>query len=306
MFDRVPITDRCLGKWRGILSGLGVESRYLTGKHGPCFMCVGKDRFRWSNHKDAGGYFCAKCGAGSGVDFVMNYFSLDFKAALQRIETVIGTAREDWKPTVSQEKQREAMRTVWNMGQAIKPSDPVGQYLTNRNISLEHYPKALRYIPSLRHQEGFSPAMVAQVIGTDGKAANVHRTWLTEDGHKAAITPCRKMMPGEIPSGSAIRLFPEAEVMGIAEGIETALRCHNRFDVPTWSTISAGGMVKFRPPAIVRELWIFGDSDLSWVGQAAAFSAARDILTWCQKDDRKISIRVEIPQKIGTDWADDV
>ena len=43
-----PIKERARGRWQGILPAIGVSSQYLTGKHGPCPMCGGKDRFRWT------------------------------------------------------------------------------------------------------------------------------------------------------------------------------------------------------------------------------------------------------------------
>lgn len=92
----------------------------------------------------------------------------------------------------------------------------------------------------------------------------------------------------------AIRLFPVASTLGIAEGIETALSCKQLYGVNTWSVINAGFMEKFRVPAGVQHLVIFADMDIhTATGQAAAFVCARSNLN-AKNDLKRISIR----------WAD--
>ena len=41
--------DAAQGRWREILSALGIDESYLRTKPGPCPICGGKDRFRWDN-----------------------------------------------------------------------------------------------------------------------------------------------------------------------------------------------------------------------------------------------------------------
>src|SRR5690348_13963485 len=60
---RIPTVDRARGRWREILPCLGVETRYLTNKHGPCPLCGGKDRFRFDDKNGDGTYYCNQCGA---------------------------------------------------------------------------------------------------------------------------------------------------------------------------------------------------------------------------------------------------
>ena len=300
----VPLSERCHGRWYGILTALSIEPKILNRRNQPCPMCKGKDRFRWTNHNDNGGYFCSQCGHGDGVKFVMEFFGVDFKGAAERIEGVIGSTEYDRHPKRDDEALKAAMKAVWTSGQRVTATDPVGLYLRNRGLDLTTFPTALRHVPSLRHEDGVGPAMIAQIVAPDGTAANVHRTWLTDEGHKAAFTPCRKVMAGSIPEGSAIRLGVAGPVLGIAEGIETAMAASQRFNVPVWAVISAGGMQKFRPPAGVERLVIFGDHDRSFVGQAAAFGAARDITNQALRDGRTIEVQVKIPPTTGTDWAD--
>ena len=60
------------GRWQGILAELGL-SDYLSGKHGPCPICGGKDRFRWDNKGGNGTYFCNQCGAGDGFKLLQEF-----------------------------------------------------------------------------------------------------------------------------------------------------------------------------------------------------------------------------------------
>ncbi|MEI8396293.1 MAG: toprim domain-containing protein [Rhodospirillaceae bacterium] len=300
-----PLHERAHGRWFGILSHLGIAQSFLTKKNGPCPFCGGVDRWRWTDFGGHGSWICNNCGHGTGIDLVKLIFGKEFKEAAEIIESVIGKAEPEQRKERSEEELRAAMRSVWQAGNAVILTCPVGRYLINRCPGLTEYPKALRSAPGLRHGDRSFPAMIAQVVGPDGVAVNVHRTWLTADGRKAPVDPVRKLMPGALPGGSAVRLGrPVQGRLGVAEGLETALAASVLHGVPVWSVISAGNMQGFRPPAEVTELFIFGDNDVSMVGQAAAYSTARDIVRDCQRNNREITVKVLIPEKAGTDWAD--
>lgn len=299
------LSDRCHGRWFGILTSLGIDARILNKKNQPCPICKkGRDRFRWTNHNDDGGYFCSACGHGDGIAFVEVMLGLDFKGAAERVEVIVGRVDLDTAPKRSEGSHLAAMRAVWGLGRNVTHDDPAGLYLASRGLLVDQYPKCLRFVPSLRHEVGSAPAMIAQVLSPEGRAVNIQRQWLTPDGQKAPFEGNRRIMAGTVPDGSAVRLAPVDRVMGIAEGIVTSFGARQRFDVPVWSVLSEGGMQKFRPPAGIDELIIFADNDLNFVGQAAALVAARDIGRWAEREERQINIRVEIPPKLGTDWAD--
>ena len=107
-------------------------------------------------------------------------------------------------------------------------------------------------------------------------------------------------MQGSIPDGSAIRLFPYQDTLGIAEGIETAISAYAIFGIPTWAAISAAMLVKWTPPHIVRKVYVFGDNDDSFTGQLAAYR-----LGWALKNNKPLDVvRVIIPDIRGADWND--
>ena len=62
MQPRENIHDIARGKWASLLPAMGVPETILNGKHQPCPMCGGKDRFRYTDHGGTGAYICNQCG----------------------------------------------------------------------------------------------------------------------------------------------------------------------------------------------------------------------------------------------------
>jgi putative DNA primase/helicase len=155
----------------------------------------------------------------------------------------------------------------------------------------------LRYHPSLKHSiGGVHPAMLALCRPNTGKAAGIHRTFLTPDGRKASVDPVR-MMLGEC---APIHLGQTTDRLGVAEGIETAISAGKRFGCPVWSVISANGMKAWIPPKGIRSVVVCGDADRNFTGQAAAYSLARRLSL------EGLEVEVQIPESLGTDWNDHV
>ena len=105
-------------------------------------------------------------------------------------------------------------------------------------------------------------------------------------------------MPATVPAGSAIRLGEAGEVLGVAEGIETALCAMSRFEIPVWSCISSSIMSKWEPPTGVEEVVIFADNDRKFGGQAAAYNLAHRLSV------KGLRVSVKVPKLVGSDWAD--
>ena len=127
MLNRLPLKDRAQGRWSGILPVLGIGKSFLTGKHGPCPLCGGTDRWRWDNLEGRGTWICSKCGAGDGISLVMQRNGWDFREAARQIETVLGSALEDPpRRERSDRDKREAMNNLWRLSKAVDANDPVG------------------------------------------------------------------------------------------------------------------------------------------------------------------------------------
>lgn len=299
--DRIDVTDAVRGKWKGILGTFGLADNFLRDKHGPCPLCGGKDRYRWDNKDGKGTYYCAQCGAGSGWDLLMALKGWDFATAAREVRGVLGIVpAEKPKPEMSEEQLRQMRRELYMASRPVEPGDVVDRYLTARGIGEAVYPKALRTCDRCRFdRDVYHPAMLAVVSDADGQAVQLHRTYLG-DGRKLDVPEPRKLTPGKVPPGSAIRLSDPSPILGIAEGIETALAASHRFQVPVWVAISAGLLEKWEPPPGTEEVLIFGDADNSYTGQRAAYMLAHRLRT---RPD-PLPVTVHLPDQLGKDWAD--
>ena len=305
-FERIQ--DRAQGRWRSLLPLIGVDIRFLNGKHGPCPICnKGKDRFRFDDRGGNGTWICSHCGAGSGVDLVMKIKGVDFSGAKREIERHIGESqiivpKLNKSEAEREERARDQMAALWARGQRLDGSDIASRYLIKRGIELDEWPASLRWIGDLdywKEKERFQfPAMMAKFVAADNSRAIMHKTYLSEPGEKAKVDDAKKLSPGKVPAGGAVRLFPFDDTLGIAEGIETALSAFILFKIPTWACLTAGAMVKWVPPKAAKTIYIFGDLDKKFAGQHAAYSLAYRLA------NEGLDIEVRFPDKTGDDWND--
>jgi putative DNA primase/helicase len=287
------VQQLAVGRWYGILSALGVSTNFLRNKHGPCPVCGGRDRFRWDNKDGKGTFYCSQCGAGDGFELLKRLKGWDFKQAAAEVESVVGAVKpEQPRRVLSHDEQRAAMRKRWKECRVVAAGDPVAKYL-KRRVGVDDVPAILRSAPD-------RPAMVALMQAPDGRASMVHTTFLTEDGNKAPMDNCRLMMPGTIAEGSAVRLAPHDDVLGIAEGIETALSATVLTGIPCWSALNEVLLQKWVAPPEVSRVVVFGDCDANYVGQSAAYMLARKL----SRQKNPPSVEVRIPATIGHDWND--
>jgi putative DNA primase/helicase len=293
------------GHWRNILSGFGVGSEYLSGKHTGCPICKdGKDRFRFDDKDGAGTWICSVCGAGDGYALLMALMGWDFATAAKEVRSAIGAdwEREKAKPERDEAKVREDMNLLWKRSTKVVRGDPVDVYLRGRGIEIEPGHPEFRFAERCAYfQDGKStdyPAMIAMVRGSDGKAATLHRTYLDGRGNKADVDAPRRVMPVSIPPGSAVRLAQSAPEMGISTGIETAWSAALMYRMPVWAALNDNLMEKWRLPERVQRVHIFGDNDLSFSGQAATFALAKRIA------GKRVDVVPHIPDGAGQDWND--
>jgi putative DNA primase/helicase len=291
--------DKARGKWRGILVSIGVDQKFLTGKHGPCPFCEGRDRFRWDNSNGSGSFYCAQCGAGDGLEFVKRAKGCDFKTAALKVDEIVSGVKAEPIKQRDTSNDRGRLRELWGASKPIIEGDLAWSYLSGRGALPRVMPTALRFASFCRAPDGSSyPAMIALVSTPDGAAGTIHRTFLSAKG-KADLDNPRALMPGEFPAGGAVRLYDVAPHIGIAEGIETAIKAAKRFRLPVWAAVTARGLTDWKPPHGVERVTVFGDCDHNFTGQAAAYTLANRLVI-----RNKIETDVKIPDTLGTDWAD--
>ena len=304
MGDRLNVRDLAQGRWRSILAVLGVDERALSGKHSPCPMCGGRDRFRFDDKEGRGTYFCSGCGAGDGLQLAMGITGLSFRDVAREIERVAGTVRPSAaRSERSDEDKLAALRRAYRESKPIEREDEACLYLAGRGLRLYDLPESVRLHPSMAYWDGGAvlgkfATMLATVTDAAGRAVSLHRTYL-QDAQKAPVPEPKKQMEGLPIAGAAIRLTPVSRTLGVAEGIETALAASELFEVPVWSCVSTTGIESFEPPEGAEHIVIFADNDENFAGQAAAYRAAHRLAL------KGIEVEVCIPPTVG-DWLDEL
>lgn len=299
------VRELALGRWPSILQAIGIDAGALSGRHCPCPMCGGMDRFRFDDKEGRGTYYCAQCGPGDGMQLVMRYTGLSFREAALKVELLIPRVVVPAVPRggLSDDQKRGLLRRVYAESRPIQYGDEVFRYLRARGLRLDEIPDALRLHPALPYRDGDSVgrhlAMVALVSGPAGGGVSLHRTYLA-DGKKAPISNPKRLMSGVAPiAGAAIRLAPISTTIGIAEGIESALAAHELLGTPVWSGMSAHGLASFEPPHGVRKVLFFADNDPNFVGQRAAYEGAERLAF------QGYDVEVHVPTTPG-DWLDEL
>ena len=225
-----------------------------------------------------------------------------------------GTSRGDGpvvRPAATpDEKHRRRLQRTWDLAYPLAPRDPVMQYLRERGLLLpaNQIPPALRYHPRLQYfpddateARSVHPGMVARIDDAQGRPINVHRTFLTPSGQKAAVATVRKLMSPLVEGGtkgSAIRLYRPGDTLCLTEGIETALAVHLSTGLPVWAAICASLLQEVQLPLSVRCVAICADHDHNQVGLQAAQALAQRL----RQEGRRVAIL--LPDTVGTDWLD--
>lgn len=306
------------GKWIELFIEAGIDAKHLRKQNVPCPMCGGTDRFSISrNPRYEGSWLCRGCGRGDGISLIQKYRRCTFSETLSWLEARLGI---QWRSEAdsklksrSRRKDENKLDELLDRAAPINPEGPAWKYLLSRGISPATLSKARNLFevddePYWDTKEEFAdgtsakrfPAMIAAVINAHGETVALHRTYLNEDGKKADVPSPRKIVGSFSGESPAIELFEFDEVLGAAEGIETALSAAELFSIPVWSLVSAGQLTKFRIPAGLKRFVVFADNDENFTGQAAAYELARSVKT----NSPACIVEVIIPKEAGSDWND--
>lgn len=214
-----------------------------------------------------------------------------------------------------QAKRRARLAQVW-VKETTSDRDRIAAYVEYRGLPrgvldqvhldvVRFHPALPYYDPEGQHRGDF-PAMMAKVTDLEGTGVTLHRTYLSSDGpgklDLGDDLPAKKLMTAAsdgATNGASIKLCPVASVLGIAEGIETALAVIAATGQHVWSAVSAGGMKAIIIPDEVRSVHIWTDHDRSGCGHKAAEELAARLFS----EGR--SAYVHLPPNVGTDWLDE-
>jgi putative DNA primase/helicase len=302
--------------WPHVLAQLGIPEKALRNKHGPCPACGGKDRFRFDNKRGQGNYICGQCGAGDGFKLLEHVYGWTFAEARKRVIEAGGLAE------VTRSRSPVPALRVQATEAIAEPSARV-QRLRRERCAIENCEDAVNYLArrelwplpagcTLRAHAtaeywnegkriGRYSAIVADVVDLAGELVTAHVTYLQGGKKLAGYEPRKLLSPLTGRVGCAVRLMPATDVLGIAEGIETALSAAVIDGVPVWAALNTSLLAKFDPPVSVDRLVIYADRD-----EPGLLAAIR--LQEHMQDRIKAGLTVEVraPRAPAKDWNNEL
>lgn len=197
-------------------------------------------------------------------------------------------------------RRQRALR-LWDEARPITCT-PAETYLRRRRIAV--LPPALRFHPRTPLGQGdavdFRPAMIAALhdggLHDAGRFVAIQRTFFDrDDARRARDLSDPRMMLGR-PDHAAVMLATATSVLGLAEGIETALSAMILFGLPVWATLGSERLHQIAIPGRVTRLILFPDNDI-----AGEIGVANAMETYTMAGRR---IDVEFPPNGFKDWND--
>ena len=199
-----------------------------------------------------------KCFAGCDTQDVLRALGRVDRRALAR-----GEGGADVGLAAREAYLRERARDIWDSSVPILGS--VAQdYLAARGINAPS--PALRFhrrTPLGRQRNlTFRPALIAALHQGEDLVA-VQRLFLDpETATKARDLRDPSRLLGR-PLGGAVMLSPAGDVLGLAEGVETALSAKELLGIPVWATLGSERLPHIMVPDRVRHLVLLPDNDRS-------------------------------------------
>ncbi|UTA22511.1 TOPRIM and DUF927 domain-containing protein [Enterobacter hormaechei] len=278
------VKRQAAGSWESLLPQCGVTVP-PKGRHGPCAICGGSDRFHYIDDHGGGEWHCRQCDEpnhGDGLDLIARSQGITITAAAQKVSSVLGVDARTPEPKPAREKPQTdiagkvaALTTKASIGQSV--------YLTSKGLQCP-FPMLSDGSLLLVLKNGAGATTGAQVIKPDGS---------------------KRLVAGTVKKGSfgVVNSVELAETVIIAEGLATALSVQQfRPDATIIAAIDAGNLLPVAQVMRQRypnaQIIIAADNDIKPgepnTGKGAAEKAAK-----------AVSGRVALPQsEEKADWND--
>lgn len=285
--DLAPQLGRYSATW--VASGQDRKALERIGRHVSCPVHGGKDGFRlFRDVAESGGGICNTCGPkADGFELLRWLNGWTFREALEAVAANLRleTRKINSVPSVANARiantqkwadgsLRNTLRKTWRDCMTIShPGAEVARrYLRNRGLSAKQLIRVntVRFHPELGYWDedgkfiASFPAIVCLVSDVDGRPVTLQRIYLAPDGEKAPVASPKKMMPvpeGRAVVGGCVRLGPTGHVLGVAEGIETALAVNRATGMTVWAALSASLLERWEPPVSVDTVYVWADLD---------------------------------------------
>lgn len=232
---------------------------------------------------------CFGCAwTGDVLDFVQQAYGVKLLGAIEMLDG--GALREleqQRAPAKPKADMRPVAQRIVNESVAIEGT-PAEVYLRSRGITMP-LPHTLRFArlspPKIEgngvlaaNGPGLLPTLIAIVTDPAGALVGLQRTYLTEDGRKAATKatdtdrkPKVKYSLGNVIGGS-IQLGPPAASMIVTEGLEDGLTLAQALGRSVWVAAGTSMMPQMAFGDVTKAIVIGADGDVA--GKVAADKAA--------------------------------
>jgi hypothetical protein len=241
-------------------AGAAIVHRLKGSWHGTAGMCLcpcHDDRIPSLSVRVGERSLLLKCFAGCNT--------IDILRALRSRRFDVPTARPGARGTAHHDASGAIgtrVRDIWGGSSPIL-GGPADRYLRDRGLAAR--PADLRYNARTPLGRGrlvtFRPAIIAAVREA-GRLVAIQRLFLGPEGTGLATTTLEKakLTLGR-PRGGAVQLAPEGPILGIAEGVETAMAATFLLGIPVWAALGSERLHQIRVPGIVRRLVLLPDND---------------------------------------------
>lgn len=269
-----------------------ITGRQVTGAtNKPCPVCGGNDRFTFDDNQGMGNSYCRQCGNGgmarTGLKLIQDILEIDFNETCNLVGEYLNLTPEEFnkkhtkkakplanynveKQELDPNKKALAEKTIkdiesnlWDISNTLAQ-----EYLKHRRGLNVDYPIANLYFSDIHHydttykKESTKPALLARLTSYDGGLEAYQRIYLKPNGEKLERKQTLRLTNNTmLDSAASVKLFPKAKVMGIAEGVETALAAHELTKLPVDAAINAKRLENWKPPEICKVVYIFSDLD---------------------------------------------
>ncbi|WP_267386174.1 CHC2 zinc finger domain-containing protein [Sphingomonas sp. GC_Shp_3] len=232
---------------------------------------------------------CFGCGwSGDVLDFVQQAYGVKLREAIGILDGgALAELEQQRAPAKPKTDMRPIAQRIVNGSAAIEGT-PAEAYLRSRGITMP-LPHTLRFArlapPKIEgngllaaNGPGLLPALIAIVTNPAGALLGLQRTYLTQDGRKAATTPTDtdrkpkvKYSLGNVVGGS-IQLGPPAASMLVTEGLEDGLTLAQALGRSVWVAAGTSMMPQMTFGDVTKAIVIGADGDAA--GKVAADKAA--------------------------------
>ena len=278
------VKRRAAGSWESLLPQCGVTVP-PKGRHGPCAICGGSDRFHYIDDHGGGEWHCRQCDEpnhGDGLDLIARSQGITITAAAQKVSSVLGVDARTPEPKPAREKpQTDIAGKVAAL--VAKASPGQSAYLASKGLQCP-FPMLSDGSLLLVLKNGAGATTGAQVIKPDGS---------------------KRLVAGTVKKGSfcVVNSGETPETVIIAEGLATALSVQQfRPDATIITAIDAGNLLSVAQVMRQRypdaQIIIAADNDIKPGEPNTGKSAA-------EKAAKAVSGRVALPQsEEKADWND--